>query len=169
MAITIPETEPLEFYSGETVKWKRTDLSDYPAPTWTLNYFLQKSGTKIDFASSQDGSTAHHLISLTPATTAGYTVGIYHWIVEATEEYKSDVDPTISWVETRHTGDDKDTVPTRLLYDDFMKYARENDIQLEPNFDPVRFGKTIMKKYKSKAKRIDGSMAKHYFGFKLPN
>jgi len=48
MAITIPETEPLEFYSGTTVKWKRTDLSDYPAPTWTLNYFLQKSGTKID-------------------------------------------------------------------------------------------------------------------------
>ena len=83
MAITIPETEPLEFYAGETVKFKRTDLSDYPAPTWTLNYFLQKSGTKIDFASSQDGSTAHHLISLTPATTAGYTVGIYHWIVEA--------------------------------------------------------------------------------------
>ena len=83
MAITIPETEPLEFYSGTTVKWKRTDLSDYPAPTWTLNYFLQKSGTKIDFASSQDGSTTGHLISLTPATTAGYTVGLYHWIVEA--------------------------------------------------------------------------------------
>ena len=49
----------------------------------TLNYFLQKSGTKIDFASSQDGSTTGHLISLTPATTAGYTVGLYHWIVEA--------------------------------------------------------------------------------------
>ena len=25
-------------------------------------------------------------------------------VVEATEEYKSDVDPTISWVETRYTG-----------------------------------------------------------------
>ena len=47
MAITIPESEPLEFYSGETVKLKRTDLADYPAPTWTLNYFLQKTGTKI--------------------------------------------------------------------------------------------------------------------------
>ena len=53
MAITIPETEPLDFYSGETVKWKRTDLSDYPAPT------------------------------------AAYTVGIYHWIVEARD--RSDV------------------------------------------------------------------------------
>ena len=43
MAIIIPETEPLDFYSGETVKWKRTDLSDYPAPTWTLYYTLQKT------------------------------------------------------------------------------------------------------------------------------
>ena len=83
MAITIPETEPLEFYSGETVKWERTDLSDYQAPTWTLYYTLQKSGTRIQFNSSQDGSTASHLISLTPATTAGYTVGLYHWVVEA--------------------------------------------------------------------------------------
>jgi HK97 family phage major capsid protein len=66
MAITIPETEPLEFYSGETVKWKRTDLSDYPAPTWTLYYVLQKTGIRITFNSSQDGSTTSHLISLTP-------------------------------------------------------------------------------------------------------
>ena len=83
MAITIPETEPLEFYSGETVKWERTDLSDYQAPTWTLYYTLQKTGTRIQFNSSQDGSTASHLISLTPATTAGYAVGLYHWVVEA--------------------------------------------------------------------------------------
>jgi hypothetical protein len=44
MGITIPDTEPLDFYSGETVKFKRTNLSDYPAPTWTLYYVLQKTG-----------------------------------------------------------------------------------------------------------------------------
>jgi hypothetical protein len=80
---TPPESEPLSFHAGTTVKWKRTDLADFPAPTWTLNYFLQKDGTKIDFASSQDGSTANHSVSLAHATTASYTVGIYHWIVEA--------------------------------------------------------------------------------------
>ncbi len=80
---TPPESEPLSFHAGTTVKWKRTDLADFPAPTWTLNYFLQKDGTKIDFASSQDGSTANHSISLAHSTTAAYTVGIYHWIVEA--------------------------------------------------------------------------------------
>ena len=80
---TPPESEPLSFHAGTTVKWKRTDLADFPAPTWTLNYFLQKDGTKIDFASSQDGSTANHSVSLAHATTASYTVGIYHWVVEA--------------------------------------------------------------------------------------
>ena len=83
MAITIPDTEPLDFYSGETVKFKRTDLSDYPAPTWTLYYVLQKTGTRITFNSSQDGSSTNHLVSLAPATTANYTVGLYHWVVEA--------------------------------------------------------------------------------------
>ena len=73
------------------------------------------------------------------------------------------------WIETRYTGSEEDTVPTRLLFDDFMKYARDHEIQLAENYDSAHFGKTIMKKYKSKAKRIDGSMAKHYFGFKLPN
>ena len=49
------------------------------------------------------------------------------------------------------------------------KDARENEINLSDNFDSLRFGRTIMKKFKSKARRIDGSIAKHYFGFKLPN
>ena len=90
-------------------------------------------------------------------------------VIEATEEYKSDVDPTISWLETRYTGNDADTVPTGLLYDDFMKFARENEIQLPETYDARRFGNTVMKKYKSKAKRVNGSIAKHYWGFRLPN
>ena len=56
MAITIPETEPLDFYSGETVKWKRTDLSDYSAPTWTLYYVLQKTGTRIHLTALRMGA-----------------------------------------------------------------------------------------------------------------
>ena len=90
-------------------------------------------------------------------------------VVEATEEYKEDVDPTSLWVETRYTGNESDTVPTRLLFDDFMKYARDHDIQLPESYDSGRFGKTIMKKYKSKPRKVDGSVARHYFGFKLPN
>lgn len=67
------------------------------------------------------------------------------------------------------TGNQQDTVPTGLLFDDYKKFARESDIQLEDTFDSRRFGNTVMKKYKSKSKKIEGSIAKHYFGFRLPN
>jgi len=80
---TPPESEPLSFHAGATVKWKRTDLSDFPASTWTLYYTFNKDGTRIQVTSSQDGTTANHSVSLTPATTAAYTVGVYHWTVEA--------------------------------------------------------------------------------------
>ena len=90
-------------------------------------------------------------------------------VVEATAEYKGDVDPISLWIETRYTGNPNETVPTGLLFDDYKKFARESDIQLEDTFDSRRFGNTVMKKYKSKSKKIEGSIAKHYFGFRLPN
>ena len=90
-------------------------------------------------------------------------------VVETTEDYKTDVDPTSLWLENRYTGNEEDTVPTRLLYDDFRQYARDHDIQLEGTYNSTRFGKTIMKEYKSKSRKVDGSNSKHYFGFKLPN
>ena len=90
-------------------------------------------------------------------------------VIEATNDYKSEVDPTSLWTETRYTGNDADTVPTGLLFDDFMKFARENEIQLPETYDAKRFGSTVMKKYKSKAKKVNGAVVKHYFGFQLPN
>ena len=90
-------------------------------------------------------------------------------VIEATQDYKTAVDPNSLWVESRYTGNQQDTVPTGLLFDDYVKFARDNDIQLSETFDSRRFGNQIMKKYKSKAKKLDGSIAKHYFGFKLPN
>ena len=80
---TPPESEPLKFYAGETVKWKRTDLADFPASSYTLYYTLVKDGTRITFNSSQDGSTENHSVTLAHGTTASYTVGVYHWTVEA--------------------------------------------------------------------------------------
>lgn len=80
---TPPEIEPRSFYSGETVKWKRTDLTFFTATSWTLYYTLVKDGTRITFNSSQDGSTENHIVSLSASTTAGYAVGNYKFVVEA--------------------------------------------------------------------------------------
>ena len=69
-------------------------------------------------------------------------------------EYKTAVDPTSLWVETRYTGKEDDTVPTGLLFDDYMKFARENEINLSDNFDSRRFGSIpIMKKLQIETKK----------------
>jgi len=80
--------EPEKLTSGVTWKWKKT-ISDYPASEWTLTYYLRKSGaTATSFSASADGDT--HLVTVTAATTAGYTAGVYDIIgvvVKSAEKY----------------------------------------------------------------------------------
>jgi putative DNA primase/helicase len=59
-------------------------------------------------------------------------------VVETTEDYKTDVDPMSLWIETRYTGSEEDTVPTRLLLDNFIKYARDHEIQLSETYDSAQ-------------------------------
>ena len=89
--MVIPEIEPAEIRSGDTIKWNRTDLTDYPATTWTLKYYLVKAGTQIVVIASASGDA--HSIVLSKAATAAYPVGQYAWIAKAsngTEEYTVD-------------------------------------------------------------------------------
>jgi hypothetical protein len=73
----IANNEPLEFYSGDTVQWSRS-INDYPADSsWILTYALINSTAKISITATADG--ADHLVSLSAATTAAYTAGVYQW------------------------------------------------------------------------------------------
>jgi hypothetical protein len=71
-----PTTEPTEIRVGDTVAWKKS-LSDYPATTYTLSYYLVKSGTRITFDASASGTD--HAVSVAATTTVGWTAGTYHW------------------------------------------------------------------------------------------
>ena len=87
----IPTTEPTEIQAGDTVKWNRTDLVDYPSPTWTLKYYLVKSGTQIVIIAAQSGTAFSVVLSKT--ITAAYAAGIYRWVAKVsmgTEEYTVD-------------------------------------------------------------------------------
>ena len=84
----IPTTEPSEIIAGDTLKFKKS-LSDYPAATWTLTYYLVKTSIQITFAGTADGTD--HLISVANTTTANWTAGIYKWesyISKTGERYK---------------------------------------------------------------------------------
>lgn len=78
---TVPETEPTAIIAGDFTTWKRTDLgTDYPPASYVLSYKARLEGsgsTVITITATTSGS--NYLVSLASATTAAYTVGVYHW------------------------------------------------------------------------------------------
>jgi len=90
MAIaTVPTSEPLSFYSGDSITWQISN-SDYKASDgWTLKYDLRKSGVAV-LTLTSTASGDDHLISVSAATTAGYTAGEYEWrsyVTSGSEKY----------------------------------------------------------------------------------
>jgi len=89
--VTIFDKVPLQITAGDSVSWK-ISLSDFPASdSWVLTYSLVKSDTKIEITSQADGDD--HLVEISFATSAGYTVGEYEWqarISNGTERYQVD-------------------------------------------------------------------------------
>lgn len=76
-----PSTEPDTIIAGDRWAWKRTDIgTDYPPASYDLTYSarLEASGaTEIGITASESGSD--YIVEVAAATTAAYTVGVYHW------------------------------------------------------------------------------------------
>ena len=91
MAYTAPTNEPSALRAGDTWNWRREDLGDYPASSWTLKYYFRNSAAKFDVTAAADGDDFE--VTVAKATTAGYTVGWYDWIAvveDATERHQVD-------------------------------------------------------------------------------
>ena len=79
-AVNYPTSEPDELIAGDRWAWKRSDLTDYPVADYALTYSarLEDSGaTEIGITASESGSD--YVVEVAAATTAAYTVGVYHW------------------------------------------------------------------------------------------
>jgi len=89
--VDIPTTEPAEIIAGDTLKWKREDLSaDYPASSWTLTYEL-RGPQQITITATADGDDFS--VSVGTSTTAGWTAGDYWWaayVSDGTDRYRVD-------------------------------------------------------------------------------
>lgn len=94
MTIAIPTNEPSELRAGLTWAWRREDLGDFPAGTYTLKYWFKKSGaTGANFSITATADGANHSVSVAAGTTQGYTAGAYTWVAVATagsEAYEVD-------------------------------------------------------------------------------
>lgn len=76
-----PTSEPAELVAGDRWTWIRDDLGvDYAPASYALTYSARLEGTgatEISITASESGSD--YVIEVAAATTAAYTVGVYHW------------------------------------------------------------------------------------------
>lgn len=71
----VPKVEPDALRVGLTWQWRREDLPDYPASTYTLTYRFRGASAGFTFNASADGT--NHAVTVAAATTSGYTPGVY--------------------------------------------------------------------------------------------
>ena len=82
--MTTPTTEPTEIRSGETVSWRREDLStDYPASTWALSYGFKAPGSGFRITAGTDGD--YFTVDINAATSSGFAPGAYDWEARVTD------------------------------------------------------------------------------------
>lgn len=77
MALVVPTKEPETIQAGVTLTWTKS-ITDFPAGTWTLTYYLNEDSSAqsgMSFAAAADG--IDHLVTVTAATTAGWVPGRY--------------------------------------------------------------------------------------------
>jgi hypothetical protein len=78
MTPTIPKVEPQRVRAGETWQWRRENLADYPAPTWTLKYALKNSAQHLEISATADGTM--FAVSVSSTATAAVVAGKYRMV-----------------------------------------------------------------------------------------
>ena len=82
------EGEPTEVVVGDFIQWKRSDLvADYPTDEYTATYVARiTGGGESEIQLTMTGQTDHHLVTVTSAESANFSVGDYHWQLEIVQD-----------------------------------------------------------------------------------
>ncbi len=89
--MTTPTTEPTELRAGDSWAWRREDLTDYLAPTWTLTYRFKNADGGFEVVATADGTD--FAVAVLPAVTAVIAAGDYSWtarVGDGTNKYTID-------------------------------------------------------------------------------
>ena len=79
----IATNEPLQLVAGDTWQWRRLDLADYPASSWSLKYRFKNAAGGFEITASAYATTQFD-ITVAAATTTGYSAGTYDWVAFVT-------------------------------------------------------------------------------------
>lgn len=69
--------EPAQLSVNTTWQWRREDLADYPATTYTLRYVFRGTAAGFTFDAAADGTS--FAVTVAKSVTTGYTAGTYQW------------------------------------------------------------------------------------------
>jgi|TARA_B100000959_G_scaffold119034_1_gene125136 hypothetical protein len=89
---TIPEKEPISFYKGETIVWKRTDIgADYDPSSYSMVWeaSLESDGS-TRFSATVTESGTDYTFTLDNSSTASYTAGDYVWFLKVLQTSDSE-------------------------------------------------------------------------------
>ena len=89
---TIPEKEPISFYKGETIVWKRTDIgADYAPSSYSMVWeaSLESDGS-TRFSATVTESGTEYTFTLDDSATASYTAGDYFWVLKVIQTSDSE-------------------------------------------------------------------------------
>ncbi|MGV2976471.1 hypothetical protein AB1P65_13530 [Roseibium alexandrii] len=82
----VPEIEPIDFRAGDTVAWRKPDLSaDYAPSLYQLDYtaVLETNGATRFVLTATDSGGVFEILAL-PAMTGAIEAGLYHWTASMT-------------------------------------------------------------------------------------
>ena len=88
----IPEKEPISFYKGETIVWKRTDIgADYAPSSYSMVWeaSLESNGS-TRFSATVTESGTEYTFTLDDSATASYTAGDYIWFLKVIQDSDSE-------------------------------------------------------------------------------
>ena len=87
----IPNKEPILIYKGETVVWKRTDLTDYAVGSYAMSWQARlESNGGTTFSSTVTEVDDYYKFTLDNSATGGYTTGDYFWVLKVTQSSDSE-------------------------------------------------------------------------------
>lgn len=92
-ATNAPEGEPLEIVPGDYLIWKKTAIAqDYPPSSYTATYVARITGggsSEVQVTGTSGGGGSYYLFTVSSATSAGFTPGVYHWQLEIVQNSTS--------------------------------------------------------------------------------
>ena len=87
----IPNKEPILIYKGETVVWKRTDLTDYAVGSYAMSWQARlESNGGTAFSATVTEVDDYYKFTLDNSNTGGYTTGDYFWVLKVTQSSDSE-------------------------------------------------------------------------------